>query len=99
MTTSESVLRGALFLLPEQFPYTDQQCPLTTSSGGIFFYTIMVGKKGIRMPDEVERLVNCGMNLADAFEVVDDFLYDSDYQGLTDYIMAVERESREKAAV
>jgi len=51
------------------------------------------------MPDEVERLVNCGMNLADAFEVVDDFLYDSDYQGLTDYIMAVERESREKAAV
>lgn len=51
------------------------------------------------MPDEVERLVNCGMNLADAYEVVDDYLYDSDYQGLADYIMAVERESREKAAV
>ena len=51
------------------------------------------------MPDEVERLVNCGINLADAFEVVDDFLYDSDYQGLADYIRAVEQESRSKAAV
>ena len=49
------------------------------------------------MPDEVERLVNFGMNLADAYEVVDDFLYDSDYQGLSDYIRAVEREA--KAAV
>lgn len=49
------------------------------------------------MPDEVERLVNCGMNLADAYEVVDDFLYDSDYQGLADYVQAVEREA--KAAV
>ena len=49
------------------------------------------------MPDEVERLVNCGMNLADAYEVADDFLYDSDYQGLADYVRAVEREA--KAAV
>ena len=49
------------------------------------------------MPDEVERLVNCGMNLADAYEVVDEFLYDSDYQGLADDIRAVEREA--KAAV
>ena len=51
------------------------------------------------MPDEVERLVNCGMNLADAYEVVDDFLYDSDYHGLADYVRAVEQESRSKAAV
>ena len=51
------------------------------------------------MPDEVERLVNCGMNLADAYEIVDDFLYDSDYQGLDDYVRAVEQESRSKAAV
>ena len=51
------------------------------------------------MPDEVERLVKCGMNLADAYEVVDDFLYDSDYQGLADYVLAVEQESRSKAAV
>ena len=45
---------------------------------GFFFYTILL-KEGIEMPDEVERLVNCGINLADAYEVVDDFLYDSDY--------------------
>lgn len=51
------------------------------------------------MPDEVERLVNCGMNLADAYEIVDDFLYDSDYQGLADYVRSVERESRARAAV
>lgn len=51
------------------------------------------------MPDEVERLVICGMNLADAFDVVDDFLYDGDYQGLSDYVRAVERESKARAAV
>lgn len=65
---------------------------------GFFFYTILL-KEGIEMPDEVERLVNCGMNLADAYEVVDDFLYDSDYHGLADYVRAVEQESRSKAAV
>lgn len=51
------------------------------------------------MPDEVDRLVKCGMNLADAYEVVDDFLYDSDYQGLADYVRAVEMESKTRAAV
>ena len=51
------------------------------------------------MPDEVERLVSCGMNLADAYEVVDDFLYDSDYQGLAEYVRAVERESKARAVV
>lgn len=46
------------------------------------------------MPDEVERLVKCGMNLIDAYEVVDDYLYDSDYEGLSDYIRAVEAEHK-----
>ena len=38
------------------------------------------------MPDYMERLVACGMNLADAYEVCDDYIYDSDYQGLSDYV-------------
>ena len=66
--------------------------------GHLFLYNYGQ-KEGIEMPDEVERLVNCGMNLADAYEIVDDFLYDSDYQGLADYVRAVERESKARAAV
>jgi hypothetical protein len=66
--------------------------------GHLFLYNYGQ-KEGIRMPDEVERLVICGMNLADAFEVVDDFLYDGDYQGLSDYVRAVELESKARAAV
>lgn len=44
------------------------------------------------MPEYIDRLVNCGINLADAYEVCDDFLYDEDYKGLEDYVMAVEAE-------
>ena len=54
-------------------------------------------KRGvIPMPDYVERLVACGFNLADAYEVCDDYIYDSDYQGLSDYVRAVEEEYRER---
>ena len=48
------------------------------------------------MPDYVDRLVACGINLADAYEICDDYLYDGDYQGLSDYVHAVEEESRRK---
>lgn len=44
------------------------------------------------MSDYVERLISCGMNLIDAYEVIDDFYYDSDYEGLEDYVKAVEEE-------
>ena len=46
------------------------------------------------MPEYVERLVRCGVNLADAYEICDDYIYDGDYQGLADYISAVEAEYR-----
>ena len=47
------------------------------------------------MSDYVERLVICGVNLVDAYEIVDDFIYDGDYDGLADYVRAVETEYRE----
>lgn len=50
------------------------------------------------MPDYVDRLVACGINLADAFEICDDYLYDGDDQGLADYVHAVEEESRRRKA-
>ena len=52
----------------------------------------------IPMPDYVDRLVACGMNLADAFEIRDDYLYDGDDQGLADYVHAVEEENRRRKA-
>jgi hypothetical protein len=50
----------------------------------------------VPMQDYVDRLVACGMNLADAYEVCDDYIYDSDYQGLSDYVRAVEEEYKER---
>lgn len=46
------------------------------------------------MPDYIERLVACGINLADAFEICDDFIYDSDYEGLAYYVASVEESYR-----
>ena len=31
----------------------------------------------------------------DAYEIVDDFIYDCDYDGLADFVRAVEQECRE----
>ena len=45
------------------------------------------------MPEYVERLVKCGVNLVDAYEICDDYMYDGDYQGLADYVRTVEIES------
>lgn len=44
------------------------------------------------MPECVERLVSCGMNMIDAYEICDDYMYDGDYQGLMAYIHSVESE-------
>lgn len=46
------------------------------------------------MPDTVERLVACGVNLADAWDAVEDFFYDEDPEGLEAYVLAVEAEYR-----
>ena len=46
------------------------------------------------MLDFVERLVRCGVNLADAYDICDDYLYDCDYEGLDAYVRAVERDYR-----
>lgn len=50
------------------------------------------------MQDYVDRLVACGMNLADAYEVCDDFIFDDDYQGLALYVQAVEKEMKRREA-
>ena len=42
------------------------------------------------MPDYIERLTACGINLADAFDIYDDFLSDDDESGLESYVLAVE---------
>jgi len=46
------------------------------------------------LPEYVDRLVKCGFNLIDAFEICDDYLYDSDYEGLVDYIRQIEVEQK-----
>lgn len=46
------------------------------------------------MLDFVDRLVQCGVNLADAYDICDDFLYDCDYKGLSDYVRGVEMDFR-----
>ena len=51
------------------------------------------------MADCIDRLVACGVNLADAYEICDDFIYDGDYEGLSDYVRAVEEDRREREAV
>ena len=48
------------------------------------------------MSEYVERLVKCGVNLVDAYEICDDFMYDGDYQGLSDYVRSVEIDHRSK---
>lgn len=48
------------------------------------------------MTDCVDRLVACGFNLADAYEICDDFIYDCDYQGLAGFVRAVEEDFRER---
>lgn len=50
------------------------------------------------MPEGVERLVKCGVNLVDAYEICDDYLYDQDYEGMESYIRAVEREYKARKA-
>jgi len=49
------------------------------------------------MPDYVDRLVACGVNLADALDVYDDYMYSDDQEGLADYVDAVEAEYRARA--
>lgn len=44
------------------------------------------------MSDYVDRLVACGVNLVDAYEVVEDYLYDNDLEGLADYVRSVEED-------
>lgn len=44
------------------------------------------------MQGYVDRLVACGVNLIDAYEICDDFYYDGDYLGLSEYVRAVELE-------
>ena len=48
------------------------------------------------MQDYVDRLVACGMNLADAYEVCDDFIFDGDFDGLACYVQAVEKEMKKR---
>jgi hypothetical protein len=49
-------------------------------------------KEGEDMPDYIDRLTACGMNLIDACEVVEDYLYDGDHEGLDRYVLTVEAE-------
>ena len=58
-------------------------------------YNSIRKKEGAQLFDYVDRLVVCGMNLVDAYDIVDDVLYDGDYQGLADYVRTVELESGE----
>lgn len=44
------------------------------------------------MPDYIERLTACGINLADALDIYDDFMSDDDERGLQDYVLAVEND-------
>lgn len=48
------------------------------------------------MPDFVDRLVACGVNLADALDAYDDFMYSDDLEGLSDYVCAVEAEYKKR---
>lgn len=45
--------------------------------------------------DYIDRLTACGINLIDAYEVVEDYLYDGDKDGLDDYVRAVEEEKND----
>jgi hypothetical protein len=54
-------------------------------------------KEGAGMPEYVERLMRCGVNLIDAYEICDDYMYDGDYQGLADYVREVELDCRMRA--
>ena len=51
------------------------------------------------MSDYVDRLTACGMNLIDAYEVVEDYLYDGDLEGLDEYVRATEQEDRARVSV
>ena len=42
------------------------------------------------MPDLIERMTACGINLVDAFEIYDDFMHDGDEIGLEAFVLAVE---------
>lgn len=57
--------------------------------GSLFLYNFS-RRKVTAMPEYVERLVACGINLADAYEICDDYIYDLDYAGLAAYVRAVE---------
>ena len=51
-------------------------------------------KEGASVLDYVDRLVECGVNLIDAYEICEDYMLDCDYQGLADYVKDVELDSR-----
>ena len=42
------------------------------------------------MDGYVERMVACGMNLIDAWEIYDDFMQDNDEEGLEEYVSGLE---------
>ena len=44
------------------------------------------------MPDYVERLTACGINLADALDIYDDFMSDDDESGLQAFVLDVEND-------
>lgn len=48
------------------------------------------------MPEYVDRLVACGVNLADALDAYDDFMYSDDVEGLSAYVCAVEDEYKRR---
>ena len=51
------------------------------------------------MLEYVERLMECGVNLADAWEICDDFIYDEDYRGLAEYVRSIELDFARKENV
>ena len=51
------------------------------------------------MPEPVERMTRCGVNLADALEIYENFLTDDDRQGLEDYLAALEAEYYRRAGI
>jgi len=60
---------------------------------------LLAERRGVvPVQDYVDRLVACGMNLADAYEVCDDFIFDGDFEGLACYVQAVEKEMKKREA-
>ena len=68
---------------------------LPLAFGGRAFQLPFLQKEGDGMCDYIERLIACGVNLIDAYEIVEDYLYDEDHDGLDRYVLAVEKGRRE----